>query len=201
VQEDHGDREADDQSSDIESFVLIYRGVFHYISFVFDGYLFTDRPPQGAILSLAYWRAWLNPSFNSLSAFLEPAFTLSQWIRLAVQFDVAVANPVKLRRLLPFTMGCNPTVVLRPVQPGPIKLGGVKERTGTLFGESGMPGRDNLPGMMGSFPRKQRQPLGVNERLDFTDLVGCAGADFWLTKPVRPRGRRLRSSRRRSRIL
>ncbi len=42
---------------------------------------------------------------------------------------------------------------------------------------------------MGSIPQKLHQPLGVNEWLNFTGAVGCAG--FLLTQPVRSRSRGL----------
>jgi hypothetical protein len=38
----------------------------------------------------------------------------------------------------------------------------------------------------------QHQPPGANERLDFTGVLGCEDAGFWLTQPVRPRGRRVK---------
>jgi hypothetical protein len=35
-----------------------------------------------------------------------------------------------------------------------------------------------LPWKMGSFPPKRHQPPGVNERLAYTGMVGCADGTF-----------------------
>ena len=61
--------ETDDQPQYFQGFARIYRCFFHIVSFISDVYLFAalfikfSCSPQGAILSLTHWRAWLKPSF------------------------------------------------------------------------------------------------------------------------------------------